>query len=976
MKIRSLSILFLTATLVLASCKTQKSRGDLGPLAQFYQNTTAEFNGYFNADVLLTESLTILETSHQDNYNNVLPVFPYMATDNPRSVADPLDRAIEKVTVVVSLHPESHWTDDCYLLMGKAQFLKQDFESAEETFEYLLAEFNPGSVASTKAGKKSRKKSKEPKAKKPKKRKRVSPAKRRRQNKRAAKKRAKERERRERLGLPDPTDTETEVAGQETDTEDGDEEYDGGMVSIGLQQPGYDDVGTGENYGLRHRPAHQEGILWLARTYIEREDFPAAERLMSQLERSPNTFEDIRRDLAPIQAHYHMKRENYPQAILYLQTAIGLESDKLKKARYAFIIAQLYEQQGQSAEAFQYYEEVLDYKPGYELTFSAQLNTIRSAWANGFSTADEARNELEKMTRDIKNDDYLDRIYYTLAIIDMQEGNRDGAIANLRKSLDNSRDQSTQRADSYLFLADLYFEQPEFVSAKSYYDSTLAVMPENDEDYQRVRLMSENLTDIAQNIQIIQLQDSLLRISGMSEDEMRAFAFDIIQRRNEAKRQALLNGQNGTNPGDPRSRTMDRPGTRGPTAAGQSTFFAYDDRAVRRGAREFERDWGDRPLVDNWRRSAVITNNDLLTEEEETEIASSVITDEDIESVLADVPRTEQDIALANRQIEGALFSLGRLYRDRLESNPLAIETLTELMRRYPETDQRVEAWYYLYLAYSEEGNRAEAQKYYDLITSNAPNSTFALILTDPEYANKAMDKEAQLNAYYDEVYTVFQAGNYQQAGSMIVEAREQFGTNNPLQARFALLDAMVTGNKDGKDAYVEALKTVIARYPNSPEETRAKEILRLLGAAVASGPGRTTVNPADVTAAERFEPEEDPTAMHYVMVVFNGAIQLADAKTIVSDFNNQYFNVDRLKVANMYLGDAENRIPVIVIRRFNGADKAMEYYNAVQLNVEDFLEEGMDYKIFPISQTNYRHVLRSKSVEGYETFFLQNYLN
>ena len=50
-------------------------------------------------------------------------------------------------SVVVNLHREAVWTDDCYLLVGKAQYLKQDYESAEETLRYLTNEFSPEKMA-------------------------------------------------------------------------------------------------------------------------------------------------------------------------------------------------------------------------------------------------------------------------------------------------------------------------------------------------------------------------------------------------------------------------------------------------------------------------------------------------------------------------------------------------------------------------------------------------------------------------------------------------------------------------------------------------------------------------------------------------------------------------------------------------------------------------------------------------------------
>ena len=67
------------------------------------------------------------------------------------------------MTVVVSLHRVSDWTDDCYLLMGKAQYLKKDYESSMETLEFLADEYSPSAMEKRKrdaeAVKKGKKKS-------------------------------------------------------------------------------------------------------------------------------------------------------------------------------------------------------------------------------------------------------------------------------------------------------------------------------------------------------------------------------------------------------------------------------------------------------------------------------------------------------------------------------------------------------------------------------------------------------------------------------------------------------------------------------------------------------------------------------------------------------------------------------------------------------------------------------------------------
>ena len=111
-----------------------------------------------------------------------------------------------------------------------------------------------------------------------------------------------------------------------------------------------------------------------------------------------------------------------------------------------------------------------------------------------------------------------------------------------------------------------------------------------------------------------------------------------------------------------------------------------------------------------------------------------------------------------------ALFALGSLYRDRLENSEKAVASLEELLKRYPETQYRLDALYYLYLAHTDLGNTSDAKRYYDMLVADYPNTNIVRALLDPDFLKKNLDKEHQLNVYYDDAYADFNNGNFQSA--------------------------------------------------------------------------------------------------------------------------------------------------------------------------------------------------------------------
>ncbi|MEM1218017.1 MAG: hypothetical protein AAGH79_03865 [Bacteroidota bacterium] len=980
-------ISLLLLVLVLAGCRTQKSRNDLSPLGKVYQNTTARYNGYYNATVLMTESQLTLESQHTDNYNKILPLYPSREADNPKAVSESLDEAIKKVSVVVSLHRPSHWSDDCYLLIGQAQYMKQDFESAEETLEFMLSEFTPSGSIKSKGKKKksgpkkksstnkkkpsSKKKKAAPGSKKKKKKKRRKPP--RPGSKKKKKKKPSSSSKKKSSSNKPATAKSENKSSEEENMENATASIEDtpGTISIGSYKAEIE-TGDEENYFMKHRPAYQEGVLWLARTYIERENYPEAERLMQQLERSSSTFDDVRRELAVVESYYHIKRKRYAQAVEPLAKAVALENDKYKKARYTYIQAQILQNIGNQSAAYDGFEKVIKLRPAYEMEFAARLSLAQNAWLNGKSTAEEAVKDLERMLKDEKNIEYKDKIYFALAKIYLQQNDENNAIKHLRLALNNSSGDVAQRAESYITLANLYLNKEDYINAKAYFDSTLTTLPKTDERYSEVDNWASSLSEIAENLTIIQTQDSLLAVAALSDEEKKALAFKIKKEQDEAKRQALLAKQN-------QATSVLTGGTAGggPTAgAAVSTFFAYDDRSVKRGARDFERKWGVRNLEDNWRRSQRSGANAFSGEEEiEEEVLDGIITDEDLLKLLGNLPDTPEKAAQANEQIEGAYFALGRLYREKLEENEKSVLALDTLLIRYPKTEFKLEAYYFLYLAHTDLNNTVQAKKYFDLIVKGFPKTPIARSLTDPNYVKNTLDKERQLNKYYDEVYTAFQSQKYQLAIQKIDAVPGIFGGDNTHKPRFALLKAMCLGNTKGRDTYIAELKSVIAKHPDSPEEKRAKEILRLLGAASTSGPGGKVT---EVGGSEESQFLQDFDKPHYVIITFSKSdISLTGTKTAVSDFHRKYFKLEKLRTSNIYLGDIESRVPIIVVRRFKDKAKAMEYYDAVMKNKADFIqEEGFTYQLYPVSQGNYRNILKAKTLDGYPEFFDLYYID
>ena len=105
----------------------------------------------------------------------------------------------------------------------------------------------------------------------------------------------------------------------------------------------------------------------------------------------------------------------------------------------------------------------------------------------------------------------------------------------------------------------------------------------------------------------------------------------------------------------------------------------------------------------------------------------------------------------------------------------------------------------------------------------------------------------------------------------------------------------MTTGHIQGREAYVAALQQVTQQHKDTPEATRAREILRLLGQSGARIPGQV----GTAGGGGSFKPSFDE--LHYILVVFDDSkVKLNDAKINISKYNNQYAKLDRLRLTNV----------------------------------------------------------------------------
>ena len=715
--------------------------------------------------------------------------------------------------------------------------------------------------------------------------------------------------------------------------------------------------------------------LWLAKTYIELEQYEKAEPMLRALDAASRENEmpaEVYRNLEMVWADYYIVRQNFDEAVTHLKRGIFRSNDKQLKTRAMFILGQIYERQGDLVAATEQFKKVIKRNPEYKLAFEARIN-LAKAYDTNQGDSKQIIKILNKMLRDEKNEEFQDRIYYALAEIALKENREKDAISFLKKSVAVSTINKSQQATSALLVAGLLFDNLQYVPSQAYYDTAVSALPLEYPGYDSINNRAGVLQELVENLVIVQTQDSLLRLATMDSlsrnkviDGIIAEYIEEEKRQQEAER---LEEQMAMMPGNREPQNNMEQSTE---------WYFYNPNTLSFGYTEFLRKWGRRKLEDNWRVSDKQSINidagglDLTASNEtsESDTAAANLTPRDRAYYLQELPLTEELQQAANNDIAEALNNLGFIYMEKLNDVPEAIDSYTTLNTRYPENEHRLPSLYALYKLHREKEEFETAENYKLTIIQDYPDSDYAQVLLDPEYFVKKAAAQSESAAFYERTYDAYKAGQYFRVVMNADRALELYPNDTALLPRFAFLRAVASGRLEVVDTMAVALDKLVKKYPQSSVVPLAQDILRNIGKTYELN---VEVDiPVDETA-----PVEAPKtpyiinnqSQYMVMLVCNTSkIRIDPLKVRLSDFNQREFSVQSLMIKNLVL-DKDNSL--ITVGNFATREAAIDYFEV--LTQSDYVLGGIaksDYSVYPISLSNYPIFYRNKDVEEYARFW------
>ena len=654
------------------------------------------------------------------------------------------------------------------------------------------------------------------------------------------------------------------------------------------------------------------------------------------------------------------------------------------KARYAFLAAQLFEKASEPERARRMYEACLKSQPrDYAMLLEAQL---RRSLNGGGVNPKKLFQELHELLREPKNADFADRIYFSLGELAQQWDEEDRAYGYYQQSFAAGRSERPMVLGlAYARHGAMALERQAYARAQVDFDSAALVLPATYMGREGFQKKAKSLKALVEALSLAELGDSLVRLSLRSDADLeRQFEVYIANLKKaddaEAERQRRL-----VQLAELRSASAELDAA-APAAGGAAGggWAVYAPALRAKGAATFRQKFGERPNVDNWRlrsrssewmQQTASANKASKPDSSEgspdgspdssAEGKSGMLESEGPESryrvsyYLDQIPRKAHELDSVKQSACVAWSEVAAAYRDGMQEPSKAVAAYRSAVRGCPDHPEAARWWYALYRLHLSLKENLQADETQKELLERFPDSEAAAILgrgNGPRAAEVIPVASAAFLALRDAVS--------QRRWRDALRAGEAISWPDSERAAAALLRAMALGGLEGRAAYADALRKVVADFPSSPQAAAAQTYLAELAAVPAQEPPVNAENLKLFIAA--------PAAPHQMLLLIPTGF---DANAI----RNTLARIHSVNFADKPLGlrplPWNDNFELIIVDGFKSAAEALAYRDQIRRNPDLSKTLPMERTAFwPITVPNFSHLYRTKDEAAYRTFVQRNY--
>ena len=638
------------------------------------------------------------------------------------------------------------------------------------------------------------------------------------------------------------------------------EKEDGADQPIGsnINKSGKFSIASAENNrAWENKNVRNESMIWQARNYFESGEINEGISLLQLLKTDVGFPKRLHPFLYEQLAYgYYLSGMN-DSAANYLIKGLDNAKDPLTKARWSFLIAQLYEKEQKIDLAYNWFRKAGAIVSNPVIAVYASIYMASIDANRGEKSWENLAKSLERMLNKDKYSAFADIIYYEMAQLAMRNQAVSKANQWLIASIQKNEKNTKLKQKALVQLGALNYKIDQFSVAKIAYEN-LNELLKTFPNYEQITLRKKWIDKIANLHELISIEDSLQMIyaaPALLQEQMA---------KQWQKRIALVKSQEKDLFTDPNKKTAEsvivnksnqnnNPGYSFSNAFASTTtkqdiksdFYFDNPQNVSMGITNYIKKWGDRPNVDNWRRKTTIqlaktsaTNTNIDSAQNNVQLNTKDIENSKLvgnkknktraqehdstEKLTVQLIQTASDLTQSKISWNKNSLSMAKIFLYELNDFDKALPRYQAVIRNNTEPTTTESALLDLASHYLHIGQKTTSDSLIAIITMQFPEG----IYVQKKKAKEDLDRIDKYSAEsYKAAYFLAQIGDWDQFGAEMETVQKQFkGTkwNTPYQFLKVKMQAQL-----GKDSLaIVYCNDIIAQNKSESIKARAKNII------------------------------------------------------------------------------------------------------------------------------------------------------
>jgi len=604
-----------------------------------------------------------------------------------------------------------------------------------------------------------------------------------------------------------------------------------------------------DNRAWENKNIRNESMIWQARNYFEAGEINEGISLLQLLKTDAGFPKRLHPFLYEQLAYgYYLSGIN-DSAAAYLIKGLDNAQDLLTKARWSYLIAQLYEKEQKIDLAYNWYKKAGAIVSNPVIAVYANIYMASIDANRGEKSWESLASALERMLKKDKYIGFADIIYFEMAQLAIRNKASSKANEWLIRSIQKNEKNNKLKAKALVQLGALNYKEDQFKVAKIAYDQLKDVL-KTYPNYDQITLRKKWIDKIATLDELIANEDSLqmiyaapkevqLKIAKEWQKKVSIFKAQIKDLFTDPSKNSTTATVGATiqknSPGYTFSNAF--PNTIS-SQVEKSDFYFDNPQNVSMGVNNFIQKWGDRPNVDNWRRKTTIqliksspsnnntdpllNNSQFTTNTVEVNIKKDGLAKDSMDSLAIQLIQNDSALKQSKESWNKSNLEIAKIFLYELNDFEKALPRYKTVIRNNIEPSATESALLDLASHYMHIGQANTSDSIIQIITSNFPEGTYIQKKKAKENRER-IDKNS--SEFYKSIYFMAQIGDWDQFSAQIDTAEQQFkGTkwNTPFQFLKVKMNA-----QQGKDSLaIVLLNEIITQHKSEAIKARAKQII------------------------------------------------------------------------------------------------------------------------------------------------------